>query len=131
MKTHKTILMLSAGMLILALIAAGCQSSKKTEGPPGGDYSKSGGLLTLEQGRYEDRDFEKGTYSIDGDKITFTAETMSDDAKDYCGNSNVYTYQWSFDADAGLLTFKNVDDPCSSRRDGKTLGRWSYSKPSN
>ena len=128
MKTKNRVLVWRAGILLLALIAASCQSSKKPVGPPDGEYSKSGGLLTLEQGRYEDRDYEKGTYSLDGDKITFTAETLSDAAKEVCANSNVYTYEWSFDADAGLLTFKNVDDPCSSRRDGNTLGRWSYSK---
>ncbi len=41
MKANKHILILVAGMLILALVAAGCQSSKKPESPPDGEYSKA------------------------------------------------------------------------------------------
>ncbi len=128
MKTQKHILMLLAGMLILALVAAGCQSSKKAEGPPDGEYSKSGYLLTLEQGHFKLRDLEEGSYTIDGDKITFNTEKTLFESDDNCSKVTVYTYQWGFDTDAGLLTFKPVDDPCSFRQDVNTLGHWAYSK---
>ncbi len=126
MKTKKRILILLAGMLILTLFAAGCGSSKKHKGPPDGDYSSRGYLLILDRGHYKIRDYEEGSYTIDGDKITLSIENWP--AADNDCSQTVFTYQWSFDAEANLLSFKAVDDTCSSRVYGFSLGRWEYNK---
>ena len=130
----KTILMLLAGLVILASGAAGYQSSQRPKGPLDGEYSRSGFLLTLEQGRFSiDGDpgeglCEQGSYSLDGDKITFNTKNFSASCESVCGKHPAYTYLWSFDADAGQLTFKSIDDLCSFRRGDFTGSPLAYSK---
>jgi len=136
MNTRKSILTMLAVMLILALLAAGCQSSQSYKGPPDGEYSRSGFLLTVEQGRFsiggkEDEgagQCEAGSYTLDGDKIIFNTENFSDGCQPFCGKYPTYTYQWSFDAEAGKLTLKAIDDPCDPRLNDFTMMPLAYSK---
>ncbi len=72
------------------------------------------------------RDLFEGSYTIDGDNITFRLDDKSA-AKTDCDNA-VFTYKWSFDTKTNLLTFKPGDDTCSTRIYGFTYGRWAYSK---
>ncbi len=93
MKTQRSGLILLARMVILALIASGCQSSQSPKGPPDGEYRRSGILLIIDQGRFSvsvsdpnvDK-VEEGSYTLDGDKITFTTENYTALTR-YCKNN--------------------------------------------
>ena len=126
MLTNKRILKWLVGMLILTILVAGCRSSQKTKGLPDGNYSSRGYLITLNKGQFVIRDIAEGSYTIDGDKITFNI-TKYYNPDSGCPNY-IFTYRWSFDAETNLLAFEAVDDTCSFRVDALTLGSWEYSK---
>jgi len=136
MNTRKSILALLAVMLILALVTAGCQSSQSRKGLLEGEYSRNGFLLTVEQGRFSigGKEDEGGSqcevcsYTLDGDKIIFNTEKFSDGCEPYCGKYPTYTYQWSFDAGAGQLTLKAIEDPCDPRLTDFTLMPLAYNQ---
>jgi hypothetical protein len=112
------------------MAATGCQSLQKPRGLPDGDYKNGDFLMTLKQGHYKDLGFEEGSYTVTGDKISFRVDKFDFSGDTACGLSTLtYTYQWTFDTKAGLLTLKPVADDCKPRQDANTTGTWAYSKP--
>ncbi len=134
MKIKKSILILLAGMLVLGLGVAGYRSYQRPKGPPDGEYSRNGFLLTIEQGSFSiagdpgEGLCEQGSYTLAGDKMTFNTKNFNSSCEPVCGSHPTYTYQWAFDADAGQLTFNSIDDLCSFRRDDFSSTPLTYSK---
>ena len=71
----------------------------------------------------------KGSYSVAGDKITFTEETTTDAGKSFCWSMTTYSYRWSFDKDKNQLDFDADNDPCYDREQVHLSGPFEYTPP--
>lgn len=96
---------------------------------PIGKYSVKGSTSTwtfTAEGKYNHQGttpgtthvyFEKGTFTVSGNKITLMISSTSDP----CG-AEIYTYTW--ETDGNVLTFKSVDDTCETRVYGMEHDPW-------
>ena len=129
-----------AGLILLALILAGCQASTAKNALQDGTYKSPSFeefTLNLKGGEYsvfarvktDLIPLEEGSYTIDRDKITFNVEKNPYLGPDGCSKfTQPYTYLWAFDAKTQELTLKSIDDPCSNRVSHFIAGPFVYSK---
>lgn len=133
MNTQKSTLMILAVMILMALVATGCKSTSNKEALQNGLYKRAEFTLLIEDGQFSisgDSDpLEKGSYTIDGDKISFNTEEFSPLAEPYCGKFPTYTYQWAFDPETQMLSLTVVDDGCDARMVDFIKAPLAYSAP--
>jgi hypothetical protein len=65
----------------------------------------------------------------EGDKITFTEETVTEIAKSFCGDKFTFSYRWTFNKEANQLIFQADDDPCDGREEVYLSGPFVYTAP--
>ena len=84
--------------------------------------------LILDKGHFSETssgsgELANGSFTLEGDKITFSEEETSPKAKSMCGSKVTYSYQWKFDAKKGELYFTRVKDDCENRAFVNTSGK--------
>lgn len=134
MKIKNRVPILLAVMLILALIA-GCQPSKAVS-LLNGVYKRNDLALTFKDGSYQIQGgfgmIESGTYTTEGNTITFTNDNSLYPQMHQCDPKPTYTYKWTYDAETQHLIFEDTGndtgDPCSTRRFDFTYKPLTYSE---
>jgi len=123
------------GAIFLALALAGCKSSASQIELQSGDYGRSDFILTLQDGSYSIRgggrmmQLERGSYTTEKNKITFTVEEYAIEAKAVCGTfPATFSYNYTFDVKTQELILKEIDDQCSTRRFDLTYKPLTYTK---
>lgn len=128
---------LTLPILILAifLALAGCLAITSKSFPEGKYSVQGAGSLILKEGQYHvynsastqfnTRQSENGTYTVEGDQITFHMEDRSVYGDDLCRTITDYSYHWAFDPGAQTLTLTRVYDPCPGNLREMAL-TWSY-----
>ncbi|HVP20232.1 MAG TPA: hypothetical protein VMS73_00065 [Anaerolineaceae bacterium] len=95
---------------------------------PDGEYYRQGFELDLIQGRYLISTFisyglqavEGGNYTLSGNKITFTADTISEAVRSACGSSFTSTYTWIFDPFSSQVSLSPSSESCQARQNDLT-----------
>ena len=85
--------------------------------------------LLLSQGNFQLTDTRQGilwagSYTADGEQITFTSSESGKVGKTICPAPDPYTYRWSLDPDTHQMTFTKGTDLCAFRVQEMTEGVW-------
>lgn len=104
-----------------------------TRHPADGTYTSFEFVLKFENGRFALTSaasafvYAQGSYRVEGNKITFTAEG-TEGTSDCIRANRTYTVTWAQDPSSNALQFSNSDDPCNDRNTVWTTGAWSKQK---